>query len=246
MSPEASRMMGPDPTACCISNGAAPPPGMYETKFVLPLHAAEAAQVWAGGHLRPDPHGAGSLPTYAVHSLYFDTLSREIYRRADTHGLTKYRIRRYDDGPVLFLERKAKHQGRVWKHRTRIPAVELWRVAEPVEGWSGSWFTEAIVTRQLEPVCHVSYVRSAWIGELEGQRVRLTLDRSLRGGQAGGLRIPGSTVRGLPLVAGCVLEFKCEREVPLVFRRLMAQEGWDPASMSKFRRAMEQCGMAPA
>ena len=66
-----------------------------------------ALREWARAHLAPDhfgsgPHGDG----YTTTSLYFETPGFDVYHRRGSYGRSKFRIRRYGEADIVFLERK--------------------------------------------------------------------------------------------------------------------------------------------
>ncbi|MFN3651149.1 MAG: polyphosphate polymerase domain-containing protein [Armatimonadota bacterium] len=228
----------------------APPPveAPFETKLLIPGALAEAAAAWIEARIPRDPHAVGPEGTYTVGSLYFDTPHLEIYRRAHAASVAKYRIRRYGAEERLFLECKEKLSGRVVKRRSPIAPSDLSALAELAthDGWPATWFAAAVRERDLRPVCRVSYVRRAWIGELDGQRVRVTLDRDLRAGPAAGLELPGMLDGGRLLFRGCVLEIKHAGGLPPSVQEWLAELGCSPQPLSKYRTAVEVCGVAAA
>ena len=101
-----------------------------ELKFALNTEMAAAVREWARTELIPDPHAADAEGDgYRTTSLYFDTEDLDVFFRRESNGRAKFRIRRYNDGPVLFVERKLKRAGLVTKRREKAdqplyPAVE--------------------------------------------------------------------------------------------------------------------------
>jgi hypothetical protein len=216
----------------------------YETKFLILSDKASDVVQWCGSRLDRDPHG-GAAGDYRVSSLYFDSPDLEIYQMAQTGSVDKYRVRRYGSEDVLHLECKSKREGRTVKWRATVPASELPCVerAKGSEDWAGGWFAEALLARALRPMCHVSYVRRAWSGCVDGEDVRVTLDQDLRCERAAGLtaRLPGV---GMLLVEGCVLEVKFTRSLPDAISRWTTALGCEPQRLSKYRRAVQVCGLA--
>jgi hypothetical protein len=216
----------------------------YETKFLLLPDRVSDVVGWGDSRLERDPHG-GADGDYQVSSLYFDSPDLEIYRMTQAGAVDKYRVRRYGSEDVLHLECKSKRQDRTMKWRTTIPAAELPRVehARGTECWAGDWYADALRARSLRPVCHVAYSRRAWSGCVEGEYVRVTLDQALRCQRAEGLtaQLPGP---GIPLLEGCVLEVKFARSLPDAISRWTTALGLEPQRLSKYRRAVEVCGLA--
>jgi hypothetical protein len=226
----------------------------YESKYLLTPAAAEEVAAWAGALPGLDFATDSAAPPLHVSSLYFDSPELEIFRRAETPAVDKYRIRRYNEEPVLYLECKSKRAGSVSKRRTAVPAGELGRVHPPsgpmdteraadARDWPGAWFAEALTRHGLRPVCHVAYVRAAWVGEMNGQRARLTLDRDLRCAPAAGLDLPGCGGDARTLLDGCILEVKHAAPLAEAFHHRLIALGCEPRAFSKYRRAMHVCGM---
>src|SRR5947208_2039678 len=137
-----------------------------EFKFVVDPILANEVREWARICLTPDPHGTGSAgDQYRTTSVYFDTTGFDVFHRRGSFGRSKYRVRRYGQGAFVFLERKFTKPGLVAKRRTRVALDGLARLEAPaLDGlWPGRWFHRRLLVRQLQPVCQVSYVRTARI-----------------------------------------------------------------------------------
>ena len=93
-----------------------------EIKFLVDVSIADDVRDWARTHLGPDPHGAGPFgDEYVTTSLYFDTAQFDVFHRRGSFGRSKYRIRRYGECQVVFLERKLKTRGLLTKPRYLVP-----------------------------------------------------------------------------------------------------------------------------
>jgi len=232
------------PAELCLPAGVSP----FETKLLLTPEQADATTAWAGARLPRDPYVNGADGTYQVASLYFDSPLLEIYHHAHADGISKYRIRRYGAEERIFLECKSKLSGRVVKRRTPVPATELPELQriDPSSGWAAAWFVEAMAQRALQPVCHVSYVRQAWNGELDGERVRMTLDRELWGSAVSAIELPGPHPDGRPLFSGCVLEIKHTGSLPAACGQWLRELGCEAQRLSKYRQAVQVCGIVTA
>src|SRR4051794_6594690 len=91
----------------------------YEIKFLIPAAQAAGVRELARRTLDPDPHAGGSSgnpPPFP--SLYFDPPDYGVFFKHGPHGRAKSRIRRYDQAPTVFLERKLRTHGTVTKRRT--------------------------------------------------------------------------------------------------------------------------------
>jgi hypothetical protein len=218
-----------------------------ELKFLLDLATAGRVRTWAREHLVPDPN-AGGGDIYDVASLYFDTEQLDVFHRRRRMHRSKYRVRRYGGGPV-FLERKLKARGLLAKHRVTVTPAELARLdaaAGTDEGWAGGWFRHKLRALHLRPLCQISYRRTARVQMTPNGPIRLTLDEGLRARRADGLAFydgPG----GVALQEGhIVLELKFRRELPALFRALVADFQLTPRPFSKYRAACPALGLATA
>src|SRR5688572_30278953 len=92
-----------------------------ELKFVVDGALAHRIRDWARERLDADPHGGGAWSDeYRVSSVYLDTEARDVFHRRGSYGRSKYRIRRYEQNPMVFLERKLRTGTRLAKRRTTI------------------------------------------------------------------------------------------------------------------------------
>src|SRR5688500_19577454 len=102
-----------------------------ELKFVVDAEVGRRIRDWARERLGADPHGGGAWSDeYRVSSLYFDTDARDVFHRRRSFGRSKYRIRRYEQDPTVFLERKLRNGTRLSKRRTRVDVAKLHLIAE--------------------------------------------------------------------------------------------------------------------
>lgn len=220
----------------------------YEMKFLLSLKQAEQLEALLRQHCLLDPHADPTLGhAYRVTSVYLDTPERDVLKRTPGHRRHKFRVRRYGLEPTLYLERKSKKQGRVWKKRCAVAVDEVHEVlATPPEAWLGMWFARAFAKRKLQPVCRLTYERMAFIGSSPTGATRVTLDRALRCLPANDLSA-GVFVGGAALlVEHVVVEFKYLDTMPVFFKDLMAQLGLSPSRVSKYRQAAQATGLIPA
>lgn len=210
-----------------------------EMKFLV--NRAVGAQIceWARVQLLPDPHAAGeSGDGYTITSLYFDTAQFDVFHRRGSFGRSKYRIRRYGEGEVVFLERKLKTRRLLTKRRSVIPLAELEQLTgdDARRDWPGWWFHRRLLARGLSPVCQISYQRIARVAMTQHGPIRLTLDDNLRA-----LRTPGlwfSDDEGLPLLPDqLILELKFLFGMPASFKYLVEEFALVPRSFSKYRFA---------
>src|SRR5687767_9262601 len=93
-----------------------------EIKFMTDVAMRDSLIDWARRHLEPDGHGAGEhRDLYSTTSLYFETPTFDVYQRKGSFGRAKYRVRRYGDSDVVFLERKFRTERLLAKRRTTVP-----------------------------------------------------------------------------------------------------------------------------
>jgi hypothetical protein len=203
----------------------------FERKYLVPKHEAEMLLGAVAKLLPPDPHGA----SYPVASLYLDTPDLASYRR-EVQG--KWRLRRYGEGEIVFAEFKAKPMpGSVHKRRS---ATTLGECLEMPYGEKAGWFTRAIHKNALRPTLLVSYMRHAFVGVLDGQEVRLTLDQELRASACREYCIPGPVSEGATLTEGYVLEIKFVKTLPPKLEEELATRRLLPASFSKYRTGIDR------
>ena len=217
----------------------------YELKFLLTLEQAAAAEQWAHEFLRPDSHG--DQGRYRVASIYCDTALFNVFHRSPGYRRTKIRIRRYGDSAHVFLERKTKKKDRVHKMRVELAPDQLSRLDDfeiPLEG-SGLWFHRRIQRRGLRPACQIAYNRRAFFGQFGASPVRLTLDRDLIGGPASTWSVPDLTQGQALFGGGAVLEMKYHNQMPEAFRQILSEYSLTPTRISKYRRCVEVCALAP-
>ena len=154
-----------------------------EIKFVVDAALAEKLRDWARLHLKADPHGAGPFEDeYDTSSLYFDTANLDVLNRRGSYGRAKYRVRRYNDADLVFLERKLRKRRMLVKRRTveRIVALSNLALPEPRRGEPAEWFHNRLILRKLQPVCQVTYHRTARVVMCDSGLARFTTRRSPR------------------------------------------------------------------
>jgi hypothetical protein len=219
----------------------------YELKYLVPDETADRALAWARVHLPPDPHADPSLGDgYRISTLYFDTPELGVFHQLGTDKRRKYRVRRYGSGALLCLERKLKAKGRVRKYRSWIPEdeLELLLDGQTDRFWSGDWFRRRVHARDLVPTCRVTYDRVARVGELEGQNVRLTVDRQIRCSLAEDLTLSDAPDGVLLLPGESILELKYAKVMPQAFQDLLDELSLSPDRVSKYRLGVPAVGLA--
>lgn len=216
-----------------------------EIKFLLDPTVANAVREWARARLVADPNAQGYAgDTYTVTSLYFDTAQLDIFHRQGVHRHSKFRIRRYGT-EAYFFERKLKIRGRLAKHRTPVTPADVADLSGGLAaGSAGFWFQQKTSARRLQPQCQISYQRTARVLMSATGPIRMTLDDSVRAQRAGDIRFDDS-VATVPVTDRVILELKFRRDLPALFRELVASFALNPVSFSKYRAAMPLIGLVP-
>jgi len=216
-----------------------------EIKFLVNEATGIQIREWARERLLADPHGTGPhADEYRVSTLYLDTAERDVFHRRGSYGRSKYRVRRYGDEARVFLERKLRTASRLAKRRTDIPLDDLGQLktAEPGDRQT-KWFRRRVLVRQLQPVCRVSYLRTARLAETSDGRMRMTLDHSLTASPADTFSLDGPGPA--PFLSGyMILELKFRGPMPTVFRQLADTFALAPGRASKYRTAADILGIA--
>jgi hypothetical protein len=231
------------PESPALTGSGAP---AYEVKFLLTEPQAREAEGMLRDHLALDPHADPTLGNaYRVTSVYFDTPNFDVFRRIDDHRGHKFRLRRYGSDPTVYLERKSKRDGRVWKRRSAVPLADLGRLSDGSnEEWPGAWFAWHLAARDLRPVCRVTYERTAFVGAGPDGPIRLTLDRAARGLASSAAQQVEPFAGGLPLLDGEVIaEFKFLTAMPPLFKDVIGALRLTPGRVSKYRRCAEAAGL---
>jgi len=208
-----------------------------EIKFLIPRAIGMAVREWARRRLAADAHGTGSFgDEYHTTTIYFDSPEYDVYHRRRSFGRSKYRIRRYDDRPQAFLERKLRRPGMLTKRRTLIELDELTRLEQHApDQWDGGWFHRRLLLRRLRPVCEVSYHRLAREGMAASGPIRLTLDERLHVALADRPEFASGRTGMHILEPSMILELKYRSTVPPVFKELVEEFGLRPQTTSKYR-----------
>jgi hypothetical protein len=208
-----------------------------EAKFLVDDKLRPQIIAWSRANLEADGHGTGVFADeYSTASLYFETSEFDVFRRRDSFGRSKYRIRRYGLSDIIFLERKFRTERLLAKRRTTVPVSDIDRLAgsTPDPSWAGYWFHRRVLLRGLRPLIQMSYDRVARIGSSPTGPVRMTIDTNLRV-----LPLPDRAFlpgTGLPLVSDkCIVEVKYRVQLPAIFKRLAEEFGLEVQKVSKYR-----------
>ena len=217
---------------------------MLGTSSLAPplINASTAASVraWAREHLLRDAHGKGQFgDEYRTTTLYFDTPDLAVLRRRGSWGRAKYRVRRYDDEEMVFLERKLRTPNVLIKRRTPVALSELpWLAgAGAHRDWTGWWFWRRIEARSLWVACRLRYKRMARLCPPSDGVARLTLDDHATVLPAYHLQFDGGDGIGI-LADQSILELKYRGGLPAAFRRLVERFRLQPTTASKYRLGM--------
>lgn len=218
-----------------------------ELKFLLDERQAPALRAWARARLAPDRFGSGPFGDhYTTTSLYFETSQFDVYHRRGSYGRSKFRIRRYGEADIVFLERKFRTSRLLAKRRTTVPIHEMDHLAgpTPTRAWPGYWFHRRVLLRRLDPLIQMSYERTARVGMAGAGPMRMTIDTSLRVlPMPDRAFIPGV---GFPLIEGkCIVELKYRVELPVLFKELVETFKLAPSPVSKYRIGLGALDYAP-
>lgn len=216
-----------------------------EIKFLLDPATAEAVREWGRARLVADPNARGFAgDTYQVTSLYFDTPELDVFHREGPHRHSKFRVRRYGTDS-FFFERKLKIRGRLAKRRTPVTPAEIAALGSGLAAASpGFWFQEKIAMRRLQPQCQIGYRRTARVLMSHTGPIRMTLDDSVQARRAGAVRFEDGSAT-VPVTDRVILELKFRRDLPALFRELVASFALNAVSFSKYRAAMPLIGLVP-
>jgi hypothetical protein len=213
----------------------------HEIKVVLDPVRVDQTVKFAQERLKLDRFST-SAEGYDLTTLYLDTEGYRVHFKLLDGTGTKYRIRRYGNEEMVYLERKTRKGTLVRKRREAAPVSELERILQGQygeESWSGT-FCRTIRDFGLKPTLLLTYRRRAWQGPFGS---RLTLDHSIeawRGPNIGALEPTGESV---PVTAGTVLELKYDLDMPPVFKDLMQELALNSAAFSKYGTGLTVFGM---
>ena len=218
-----------------------------EMKFLLDERLAPALREWARARLARDSFGSGPHgDDYTTTSLYFETPQFDVYHRRGSYGRSKFRIRRYGEADIVFLERKFRTNRLLAKRRTTVPIAEMDHLAGPTpdRSWPGYWFHRRVMLRRLDPLIQMSYHRTARVGTAGAGPIRMTIDTNLRVlPMPDRAFIPGV---GFPLIEGkCIMELKFRMHAPALFKELMDTFKLVPSPISKYRIGLSVLDYAP-
>jgi hypothetical protein len=220
----------------------------YEIKFLVPAAEAVELREWARGCMRPDPNTQSGIgDSYRITSLYYDTRELDVFHKRGSFGRCKYRVRRYDASPMVFLERKLRSDRLVTKRRTLVNLSELERLRQDECDlqWSGAWFQRRMLARGMNPSCQISYKRTALVAQNASGLVRLTLDEDLRGWKTQGPEFHAIAGGKLLMRRHMILELKFRLAMPAMFKQAVDEFRLQAQPISKYRLAVTGLGFAP-
>jgi hypothetical protein len=216
-----------------------------EIKFLVPSAQADEIRKWARARLDRDLHGSGDMgDNYRITSIYFDTDKFDVYHRKGSFGRSKYRVRRYGESDVAFLERKLKTKHMVCKWRSAVSVDEVNRLCEERSDgrWPGFWFHRRLLARKLKPICQISYLRTARVFMTNYGAVRLTLDQDLKVVSPVTLGFNAAQEGIILNEDKTILEMKYDVEMPALFKILIEECNLNSQPFSKYRLAVKNLG----
>ena len=238
-------------------------PGAFEIKFLIEESELEKLIPSVAARMQLDPHAHPQTGGYTVEGIYFETLERDVFRRSPGYSRRKFRIRRYSEGPNVFLERKSKRKGIVSKRRTLLERSDLVNLLDRIferthpslqrideetsRGQSGpsemDWFSRRIERLKLRPLLCLSYDRVAFLQMDNSGPIRLTLDRALGCCTLEQSQFPSKVAYQPFLEGNCIVEMKYRESIPTVFREIIDEFKLVSRPVSKFRNAIVAAGL---
>lgn len=188
---------------------------------------------------RRDAHAPDG--TYRIRSLYFDdpadTALREKLDGVDRRE--KFRLRCYDGGEQVFLEKKSKWDGLGNKQRTELTRAETGRLLAGDLDWMRTGDRPLVTelygkmrTRLLAPKTLVEYRREAFV--YGPGNVRVTLDDDLRTGLFSTDFLDRDCVMFPAGDGEVILEVKWDAFLPECIRMAVQLEGRRAGAFSKY------------
>ena len=181
---------------------------------------------------------ASTVTSYSTSTLYFETAEFDVYRRNGSYGRSKFRVRRYGESDIIFLERKFRTSQLLAKRRTTVPLSDIDRLGHGLDStWDGFWFHRRITVRNLRPLIQLSYDRVARVGTSPTGPIRMTIDANLAV-----LPMPDRAFLhgvGMPFLDGvCIIEVVYCLKFPMIFERFVETFGLEVQKVSKFRAGL--------
>lgn len=235
----------------------------YEVKCLISGALAEDLERHLGSLMVVDPFAAKEPNgQYRITTLSTDTAARDCFYRTPGYAKRKYRLRRYGSESRVYLEQKTRRGYRVNKRRVATTESELQsafsagdccvqkNAADAVipdpqsEGrqlWNLQMFHNRMGSLNLQPVCLMTYERSAWFAETESGSVRWTLDRGFSGAMWNEWTLE-PTVPLLSILSPdqVICEFKFSGSMPQLFKRILHEYQISPGGFSKYRNCLSR------
>lgn len=220
-----------------LGGGASVVPA-FEYKFLVAPGLAASVLEAAREVMVPDPYATcGASGAYWIHTVYLDTARQDVLERRRGFRRDKFRIRRYGQEDVVYLERKSRLGCRVRKLRLRVDGFETEFRPDGIYALNGDaeWFGRGVRRSGLIPAAEVHYFRTALVGGDSARRMRLTVDR-----EAQGIMNPSWLPQTEPegrsiLERSVVLEFKFTRSLPPFFASLIRSYELSRQGVSKYQ-----------
>lgn len=216
----------------------------HELKFALTPDQATEAQEWANAHLEVDPHTPEGCGTYELQTLYLDNERMDVFHSQLPAQGVKYRIRRYGDEPIAYLERKKRKGTRVTKRRASFPIERLNEIlsrTKKLKGWAKR-FQQLVRNYNLKPMVVMSYQRAAFVGP---DTARLTIDWRIRAEASNDITSITANGSSVPASDECVLELKYNGDtMPECFNEIMTYLSRQPTGFSKYGKGVVSLGLA--
>ncbi|MBV7331331.1 polyphosphate polymerase domain-containing protein [Chloroflexi bacterium TSY] len=250
----------------------------YELKYLLSWQQRHAMLGELAAYMIPDQHGCNQtigdqeLGTYAITSLYYDTVDYRAYwdKLEGVRFRRKVRVRIYGDQQItsktpVYLEIKQRQNKTLTKKRVFLPyenAISLSRLPDLVstsdhakERNNESYDADdarvlnevAYLHRtfDLRPVCVVRYTRLALNGDKEYPDLRVTFDTELK------CRSHDLSLLSVGIADGiyffpptaCIMEIKVNNTVPYWLAQLVNKHGCTAQRVSKYCVALEACAL---
>ncbi len=216
----------------------------HELKFALTAEQAAEAKKWARTHLEVDPHTPKGSRHYELQTLYLDNERMDVFHSQLPARGVKYRIRRYGNEPIAYLERKKRKGTRVTKRRSSFPIERLDDIlsrTKKLKGWAKR-FQQLVRNYSLEPMVLMSYQRAAFVGS---DAARLTIDWRIcaeTSSEITSLSMNGDSVSASNEI---VLELKYNGDtMPECFNEIMALLPRQPVGFSKYGKGVQSLGIA--
>ena len=234
----------------------------FEYKFLIATDRVPEIRRALLPFLETDENVNGSQD-YAVHSIYFDTLSLDHYhqKEAGVYSRRKIRIRSYgkpDGDSTVFLEIKRKVDMSIAKNRAPVAYADLSALLSSgkVERYvmNGGRFPDAHDHAQqflynlhrfsLHPMALISYDREPYYRKFEPS-LRITIDSNLRSAPHPSMKslLQAAYMPSLPGYA--ILEVKFRRAVPYWLQSILADFKLQRLALSKYCLGLDALKLPP-